>query len=136
MKKEYIITFCISFLVIATIVVIGLMILMPQQTTITSGAIEEYSSISKTDYTYKQTNAISFDNLVKEYSISDAQMKKFKWAGQFKPGNSDPFAATQDSTTTNSVENSNVNSNNTSSPTVDKITNSNGGVANPEATTK
>lgn len=131
MKKEYILTFCISFLVLSTIVVICLMILLPQQTTALENNIEQYSSIKKSEYTFKQTNGLSFDNLVREYSISDEQISMFKNNKQYVPGNSDPFTAngTSSSGQTNSDKN-----NNTS--TQDKITNSNGGVKNPESTGK
>lgn len=137
MKKEYILTFCISFLVLSTIVVISLMILLPQQTTVIQNNIDEYASIKKSDYTFKQTNMLTFDNLIREYIITDNEMSIFKKNNQFVPGNSDPFSAPT-STTENSATGTgkNTNTTNSNTSTTDKITNSNGGVANPESTTK
>lgn len=93
MKKEYILTFCISFLVLLTVVIISLMILLPQQTTVTLNKIEEYASIKKSDYLFTQTNALSFESLVKEYNISDDKLKEFKYNNQYIAGNSDPFSS-------------------------------------------
>lgn len=137
MKKEYILTFCISFLILLTIVVISLMILLPQQTTLLGNSVEQYSSIKKSDYTFKQTNGLSFDNLVKEYNITDEQISVFRNNGQYIAGNSDPFTAegTSSLEQTNSGKN-NTTTNNTNTSTQDKITNSNGGVKNPASTGK
>lgn len=137
MKKEYILTFCISFLVLSTIVVICLMILLPQQTTVLENSIEQYSAIKKSEYTFKETNGLSFDNLIKEYNITDEQISTFRNNNQYIPGNSDPFTAqsTTSSEGTNSSKN-NTTTSTTNTSTQDKITNSNGGVENPESTGK
>ena len=153
MKKEYILTFGIAFLVLAAVVVVSLMILMPQRVTVRAESISEYSAIRKSDYTFNQTNSVSFDSLEKTYTITDTQIQKFKSNNQYVAGNSDPFTLeeTSASDTTNTTNNTNGSSNNSSSNnnsnsnsnstsnsnnTVDKITNSNGGVANPPSTSK
>lgn len=139
MKKEYIITLCVSILVFATIVAVLLMILLPQSSTETTASINEYDAIQKSNYTYKQTNAISFDNLVRQYSVSDTQINNFKSNKQYVPGNSDPFTdnSTSYSTSGSTKGNvSNITSSSNANSTTDKITNSNGGVANPKATNK
>lgn len=134
MKKEYILTFCISFLIIATVVVISLMMLLPQQTTLTENVVEQYSSITKTDYSFKENNSLTFDSLVKEYTITSDQLTAFKRKNQYAVGNSDPFTApTSNNTSSNTGT---VNSNNSNTSTQDKITNSNGGVQNPASTGK
>lgn len=137
MKKEYIITFCISFLVLSTVVVISLMILVPQQTTVIKNTVDEYTSIKKSDYEFKQTNSLTFEELDKRYEITSDEMSIFKKNNQFVPGNSDPFSAP--STVTEDVgtgKNPTANEGQSNTSTTDKITNSNGGVANPESTTK
>lgn len=138
MKRAYVITFCITFLILVTVVMISFMILLPQQTTLTMKSIEEYSAIKKSDYTFAQTNLISFDSLVKEYSITDAQIQNFKNNQQYIAGNSDPFVDTKNTTNTgNSSGTTNTGTQgNTNNGTVDKITNSNGGVKNPPSTNK
>lgn len=136
MKKEYILTFCISFIILLTVVVISLMMLLPQRSTVTENSIEDYTSIKKSDYTFKQTNLLSFDSLVKSYVITENEMAIFKNNYQFVPGNSDPFtvqSAGDGNTTTSNTTNTTTNA---STSTTDKITNSNGGVANPNSTGK
>lgn len=134
MKKEYILTFCISFLIIATVVVISLMMLIPQQTTVTENAVEKYSTITKSEYEFKENNSLTFESLTREYTITSDQLAAFKSKKQYAVGNSDPFTA-HASGNTNSNTSGTVNSNNITS-TEDKITNSNGGVKNPASTGK
>lgn len=137
MKKEYIITFCISFLVLSTVVVISLMILVPQQTTVIKNNLGEYTAIKKSDYSFEKTNSISFDDLDKNYQITADEMYEFKANKQFVPGNSDPFSAPSNNTEdVGTGKNPTANGEQSNSSTTDKITNSNGGVANPESTTK
>ena len=142
MKKEYILTFCISFLILATVVVILLMILLPQQTTVTVNSIEDYSSIKKSEYTFKQTNGLTFDNLVREYVITDTQLKTFKDNRQYTTGKSDPFSdntvatGNETSTTTKTTSSNTTTKTTTDTATTDKITNSNNGIANPASTNK
>lgn len=132
MKKEYILTFCISFLILATVVIISLMILLPQHATILENKVDEYLAIKKSDYTFRQTNSVSFDSLIKDYIITEEQIGYFRNQGQYVPGNSDPFTDKKSNNT--SSNNSSNSSNNTS--TQDKITNSNGGIQNPASTSK
>ena len=142
MKQEYIITFSISTLVFATICVIMLMLMLPQQVHIVEGNINEYEVISKSQYTFETTKDISSENLKKQYGINNEDMTAFKNNKQYKAGNSDPFSpsSSSDSTGTNTT-NTNTNNQNstdvtTQTTTQDKITNSNGGVKNPPATNK
>lgn len=134
MKKEYILTFCISFLIITTVVVISLMMLLPQQTTLTENAVEKYSTITKSEYEFKENNSLTFESLTREYTITSDQLAAFKSKKQYAVGNSDPFTAHASGNTSSNTSGT-VNSNNTTS-TQDKITNSNGGVKNPASTGK
>lgn len=140
MKKEYILTFSISTLVLVTICIIMLMIMLPQQVHIVEGNINEYKVISKSQYTFETTKDISSENLKKQYVVTNEDMTAFKNNNQYKAGNSDPFSpsTSSDSTNTNTTNNNTQNSTDitTQTPTKDKITNSNGGVENPPATNK
>lgn len=136
MKKEYIITFCISFLIIATVVVISLMMLIPQQTTVTENAVEKYSTITKSEYEFKENNSLTFESLTREYTITSDQLAAFKSKKQYAVGNSDPFTAHASGNATSNNTSGTANSNNNTTSTEDKITNSNGGVKNPASTGK
>lgn len=126
MDKKYILTFSISFLVLATVVIIALMILLPQTTTIIESSLQDYDSINKSDYLYTKTKDISKEALIQQYTISDTEMTTFKNSNQYNPGNSDPFTPYGED-----VEDENDNTS-----TDDKITNSNGGTPNPPSTNK
>lgn len=126
MDKKYILTFSISFLVLATVVIIALMILLPQTTTIIESSLQKYDAINKSDYLYTKTKDISKEALIQQYTISDTEMTTFKNSNQYNPGNSDPFTPYGED-----VEDENDNTS-----TDDKITNSNGGTPNPPSTNK
>lgn len=126
MDKKYILTFSISFLVLATVVIIALMILLPQTTTIIESSLQKYDAINKSDYLYTKTKDISKEALIQQYTISDTEMTTFKNSNQYNPGNSDPFTPYGED-----VEDENDNTS-----TDDKITNSNGGTPNPPSTGK
>ena len=127
MDKKYILTFSISFLVLATVVIIALMILLPQTTTIIESSLQDYDSINKSDYLYTKTKDISKEALIQQYTISDTEMTTFKNGNQYDPGNSDPFTPYGANTETDG---------NDGTSTTDKITNSNGGTPNPPSTNK
>lgn len=126
MDKKYILTFSISFLVLATVVIIALMILLPQTTTIIESSLQDYDSINKSDYLYTKTKDISKEALIQQYTISDTEMTTFKNSNQYNPGNSDPFTPYGED----------VKDENDNTSTDDKITNSNGGTPNPPSTGK
>ena len=148
MKKEYILTFSISVLVIATIFVILMMLMLPQQVQLLSGNINEYDSISKSKYTFESTKDVSSETLKRQYSVTSEDMNTFSNTRQYQAGNSDPFSASESSNTNgngNSSSNSGSGSNSTGSSnsagtiseeTQQKITNSNNGVANPSTSGK
>ena len=127
MDKKYILTFSISFLVLATVVIIALMILLPQTTTIIESSLQDYDSINKSDYLYTKTKDISKEALIQQYTISDTEMTTCKNSNQNDPGNSDPFTQYGEYTETDG---------NDGTSTTDKITNSNGGTPNPPSTNK
>lgn len=129
MDKKYILTFSVSFLILATVVIIALMILLPQTTTIVESSLEEYDSINKSDYLYTKTKDISKEALIQQYTISDTEMTTFKNKNQYNPGNSDPFTPYGYEDVTDDEEDSQTSTN-------DKITNSNGGTPNPPSTSK
>lgn len=139
MKKEYIITFSISALVVATVCIVMLMLMLPQQVHVVEGNINEYEVISKSKYTYETTKDISSENLKKQYGITSEDMTNFKNTNKYKAGNSDPFSpSATDSNNTSNSTGTVVNNNDTTTQTTtdEKITNSNGGVANPPSTNK
>ena len=157
MNKSNLLTLGISIVVLATVVVVALMILLPQQAVVLEASTVKYDALKKSDFKYEQTKDITREALVKEYSITSSQMEKFKKNNQYVSGNSDPFtprsaesdkettssnsssSSNKNNTTANNKNNnttSNNNSNTSSSVTTDKITNSNGGVPNPPSTNK
>ena len=139
-NKNYLLTFGISVLVMLTISIIVLMLMLPKQSSVAKGTIKSYDSISKSEYTFEATKAISSEPLKKQYSISAADMSGFKYNTQYKTGNTDPFSESESS---NSETSSNSTTTTTTTTTsekqneaTNKTTNSNGGVANPPATSK
>ena len=128
MAKKFILTFSISVLVLFSICIIMLMIMIPQQDATITASVENYDKINSSDYAFTQTKDISKDSLVKEYTISDADISTFVKYNQYKAGNSDPFTpATDLESTTNNNNSTNTNNN---------TTNSNGGTLNPPTTSK
>lgn len=136
-NKNYLLTFGLSVLVMLTISIIVLMLMLPKQSSVAKGTIKSYDSISKSEYTFEATKAISSEPLKKQYSISSEDMSGFKYNSQYKTGNTDPFStsgASSDKSTGNSTTNTNTSE--TQKEAENKTTNSNGGVANPPATSK
>lgn len=128
MVKKYVITFSISVLILFSISIILLMIMIPQQDPTMTGTIQNYQKVNPTDYTFTQTKDITQQNLVKEYTITSADLGTFKKYNQYVSGNSDPFTPPSDLAA--AAGNNNQNTTNTNT------TNSNGGTANPPATGK
>lgn len=136
-NKNYLLTFGISVLVMLTISIIVLMLMLPKQSSVAKGTIKSYDSISKSEYTFEATKAISSEPLKKQYSISSEDMSAFKYSSQYKAGNTDPFSevkASNGETGNNSTTDTNTSE--TQKEAENKTTNSNGGVANPPATSK
>lgn len=125
MKKDYIITFSISVIVLFTFAVILLMLMTPQENQSVSTAVKSYDTIDKSSYTYTQTKDISKDTLVKEYTINSDDINSFEKKSTYKPGNADPFTPSSDANTAATQNNSQ-----------EDTTNSNGGTSNPPATGK
>ena len=139
MSKSNLLTLGISAVVLITVVVITLMILLPQQSVVLSANSISYEAIKKSDFVYEQTKNITKDALVKEYTLTSEQMQKFKNNKQYVSGNSDPFTPKTVNTNTGATDNgssSNNSSTSNSNDTSQKITNSNGGQANPPSTNK
>ena len=139
-NKNYFITFGVSLLVMIAIAVIVFMLMLPKQSSVTKGVIQDYQGISRSEYTFEATKAISSEPLKKQYSISADDMSGFKYNTQYKTGNTDPFSKSESS---NSETSSNSITTTTTTTTsekqneaTNKTTNSNGGVANPPATSK
>lgn len=139
-NKNYLLTLGISVLVMLTISIIVLMLMLPKQSTVTKGTIKNYDSISKSEYTFEATKAISSEPLKKQYSITSEDMNGYKYNSQYKSGNTDPFAPAENSNNTNITSNSTKKTTTTTTETqneaINKTTNSNGGVANPPSTNK
>ncbi len=139
MKKNYIITFCVSVLSLFSVSIVLLMLMLPQQSQIVQSKVNDYEAIKKTDYTYEKTKELQKEKLVKDYTITSQDITGFKSTKQYSSGNSDPFAqvATQDSNSnTTSGQTSTSTTTGTSAATTQKTTNSNGGVQSPATTNK
>ncbi|MEG1363815.1 MAG: hypothetical protein RSC92_05250, partial [Clostridia bacterium] len=88
--KNYIITFSITTLVLATISAILLMIFIPQEKEIlTSGSIK-YDQVNKADFKFEKTKDINKDSLVKEYTVTSDELTNFRKQNQYIAGNYDP----------------------------------------------
>ena len=129
MNKSYIITFGISILVFASLVLIALMLMTPQQKAVIEGNINKYDTITKSEFTFESTKDITLEALMKQYGISADEMAAFRARNQYNPGNSDPF------TDPNAVLDEDIDGN-TAQDANNKTTNSNGGTRNPAATSK
>lgn len=138
MNKSFIITFSVCVIIFATAAVVMLMLLLPKQLVSLQTSVESYNAIEKSNYTYTKTKDISKEALLKEYKISTADISEFKRTYKYVAGNSDPFyrpEATDE--TENTDSNSSTGGTTSGSQTAtDKTTNSNGGISNPESTTK
>ena len=132
MGKSFAITFSVSVIIFATTSVIMLMLLLPKQLVSLETSVDSYQSIEKSNYTYTKTKDISKDALLKEYTINSDDITKFKQNYQYVAGNSDPFTKSGDTTGTGTG----TSDTNSAQDAIDKTTNSNGGVSNPESTTK
>lgn len=128
MVKKYILTFSIAVLVLFSISIIMLMIMVPQEQASLAGSVQSYDKINSSDYKFDQTKQISKESLVKEYTISSADLLTFKKYNQYTVGNSDPFTPASDLQAATNGSNPTTTNNNT--------TNSNGGTSNPPATNK
>ncbi|MDD2376544.1 MAG: hypothetical protein PHD15_00745 [Clostridia bacterium] len=128
MIKKYILTFSISVLLFFSISIIMLMIMVPQQESSLTTSVQNYDVINSTDYQFVQTKDINEDFLVKEYTITTADLATFKKYNQYATGNSDPFTPSSDLADTSN--------NNTTTNTNNNTTNSNGGISNPSTTNK
>lgn len=140
-NKNYLITLGISVLVMITLCVIVLMLMLPKQSSVAKGTINNYEQISKSDYTFEATKDISSEPLKKQYSITAEDMSGFKSTNQYKTGNTDPFApvgegSSGSSTTTNKTTTTQGTTSQAQTEATNKTTNSNGGVSNPPSTTK
>lgn len=145
MNKSFIITFSICVIVFATASVIMLMVLLPKQLVSLQTSVETYQGIEKSNYTYVKTKDISKEALLKEYKITNDNIAEFKRTYKYVAGNSDPFYRGGETTGTTTENSGNTNNNNNTSnggttsgsqTAQDKTTNSNGGIKNPESTTK
>lgn len=110
MKKAYILSFSLGILVLVCVVLLGLVILLPQQSTNINISLEEYSKISEASYKFEPTKDITIETLVHTYSVSDTQMNSYKKNYQYVAGNSDPFSVknTSGNDTTDGGKNNNT----------------------------
>lgn len=136
MNKAYILTFSITILVMICSVLLGLVILLPQQSTNINVSLADYNKISEASYKFEQTKDISIDNLVHEYSVSDAQMNTYKKNYQYVTGNSDPFSATTSNTENNgNSTNANTNTSNSTNNNTNNNNNNSGSNTNSNGNT-
>ena len=134
MKKEYMLTFAISFLSLISVAIILFMLMLPQQVQVLEGNINKYDSITRSKYTFSSTKDISSEALRKQYSINDEDMNTFRRNSQYIAGNSDPFTPSENSET--SADNKNTSATNNEKETEQRTTNSNDGKKNPASTGK
>lgn len=145
MNKPFVITFSICVIIFATTAVVMLMLLLPKQLVSLQTSVEAYQGIEKSNYTYVKTKDISKEALLKEYKVTNDNIDEFRRTYKYIAGNSDPFYRyvenadnKEGNTNTNNNNNSSSNGGSTSGSQIanDKTTNSNGGIKNPESTTK
>lgn len=134
MKKEYMLTFAISFLSLISVAIIVFMLMLPQQVQVLEGNINKYDSITRSKYTFSSTKDISSEALRKQYSINDEDMNTFRRNSQYIAGNSDPFTPSENSET--SADDKNTSATNNEKETEQRTTNSNDGKKNPASTGK
>lgn len=120
MDSKYIVTFSISVIVIFTIGIVMLMLMVPQQTSIVSSDLSEYTKIVKSKYTFEQTKNITKELLTQVYDITPEDINNFQKYKEYTPGNSNPFTPEADLNKATEEDNSEENT-----------TNSNGGTQNP-----
>lgn len=145
-NKKYVMIFSITFIVCMMVVIVALVFLLPKQQLTLDASLSTYEGVSKSDYSYQATKDIEENSLVRDYTITSDQIQNFKRKNQYVLGNDDPFneykeEVTEDgeneNTTTSGGNSSNTSSNpSTDKNTTNKITNSNGGTANPPSTNK
>lgn len=145
-NKKYVMIFSITFIVCMMVVIVALVFLLPKQQSTLDASLSTYEGVSKSDYSYQATKDIEENSLVRDYTITSDQIQNFKRKNQYVLGNDDPFneykeEVTEDgengNTTTSGGNSSNTSSNpSTDKNTTNKITNSNGGTANPPSTNK
>lgn len=142
MNKTYILTFCISLLTFFVVAVIALLLLIPQQGKVLNGTTTKYDGITKSEYTFEKTKDISKDALVNVHEITADDLNTFKENNQYRAEKDNPFSENtglkSDGTYADEEGNGSTSSGSSQAQqdAIDKTTNSNGGVANPPATTK
>ena len=147
MNKPYIITFsiCVMFSVAAVL----LMIMLPDQVGVLEGNQDNYETMAKAKYTFESTKNISTDIIERDYVVTSDQMTTYQRNYLYIPGNSDPFSpkVTENTTGTDNSQSGTSTSTNTTTTNTNtntsakqeaenKTTNSNGGIKNPESTSK
>lgn len=110
MSKNSWIMFGMIAVVIISIVLVALLILVPQSNPAINNTVEEYESITKTDFSYTQSKDISEESMKETYSITSEDVKEGKASKTYKQGNTDPFAVPQASSSTNTSNNGTSNS--------------------------
>ena len=145
-NKKYVMIFSITFIVCMMVVIVALVFLLPKQQSTLDASLSTYEGVSKSDYSYQATKDIEENSLVRDYTITSDQIQNFKRKNQYVLGNDDPFNEYKEevteggengNTTTSGDNSSNTSSNpSTDKNTTNKITNSNGGTANPPSTNK
>ena len=78
--------------VIISILLVALLILVPQSQPITNGNIDDYESISESEYSYTQSKDITEETMKETYSITSEDIKEGKASKVYKQGNTNPFA--------------------------------------------
>lgn len=81
-------------IVIVSMALVLLLILIPQVDTVSS--IEEYQSITKSDYTYTPTKDDVETQLIEQYSVTSKDVKNGVNSKDYIPGNDNPFTPNSD----------------------------------------
>lgn len=80
--------------VIVSMALVLLLILIPQVETVSS--IEEYQSITKSDYTYSPTKEEVETQLIEQYTVTSKEVNKGIRNKDYLPGNDNPFTPESD----------------------------------------
>ena len=98
MSRSSWIMFGMITIVVISVLLVALLILVPQNQPITTGAVNEYEKIAESEYSYTQSKDISEEAMKETYSVTTEDIQEGKSSKLYKQGNTDPFAAAEKTT--------------------------------------
>lgn len=99
MSRNSWIMFGMVAVVIFSLLLVALLIFVPQSQPITNASIDDYESISESEYSYTQSKDISEEAMKETYSITSEDINEGKSSKLYKQGNTDPFATAEKEST-------------------------------------